>query len=176
MSQKMLWALLIAFFVTAQLSGMVNTVQAKGISDLGPGCGLGKDLWRDSPNTDKWGVQILISTTNNTIVPFQAFGITSQTMGCKNSGKFWAEHKANMFAGLNFENLTQEMAQGGGEHLASMAALMGVSEDKQPEFFAMTQERYLSLVNAGEASPVAMVKALNEAAASSPASTTVASK
>ncbi|SLM47002.1 Orotate phosphoribosyltransferase (Modular protein) [Nitrospira japonica] len=175
MSRK-IWVLLIAFFVTAELSGMIDTAQAKGISDLGPGCGLGKDLWRDSPNTDKWGVQILISTTNNTIVPFQAFGITSQTMGCKNSGKFWAEHKANMFAGLNFENLTQEMAQGGGEHLASMAALMGVSEDKQPEFFAVTQERYLSLVNAGEASPVAMVKALNEAAASSPASTTVAAK
>jgi len=174
MSRK-IWVLLIAFFVTGELSGMVNTAQAKGISDLGPGCGLGKDLWRDSPNTDKWGVQILISTTNNTIVPFQAFGITSQTMGCKNSGKFWAEHKASMFAGLNFENLTQEMAQGGGEHLASMAALMGVSDDKQPEFFAVTQERYLSLVNAGEASPVAMVKALNEAAAS-PASTTVASK
>ncbi|BFU94556.1 MAG: hypothetical protein NTNFB02_12780 [Nitrospira sp.] len=53
---------------------------------------------------------------------------------------------------------------------------MGVSEDKQPEFFAMTQERYISLVNAGEASPVAMVKALNDAAASYPASTTVASK
>ncbi|BFU94557.1 MAG: hypothetical protein NTNFB02_12790 [Nitrospira sp.] len=45
-------------------------------------------------------------STNNTIVPFQSFGITSQTMGCKNSGKFWAGHKGNMFASLNFENLS----------------------------------------------------------------------
>jgi hypothetical protein len=168
--------LLIAVLMMAEFLDMQGIVLAAGIADNGPGCGLGKDLWRDSPNTDKWGVQILISTTDNTIVPFQAFGITSQTMGCKNSGKFWAEQKANMFADLNFENLSQEMAQGGGEHLASMAMLMGVPAGRQPEFFAMTQERYTTLVNAGEASPVAMVKALNEAAASHPAVEQVASK
>jgi hypothetical protein len=42
--------------------------------------------------------------------------------------------------------------------------------------FAFTQERYTTVVKAGEASPIAMVKALNEASASYPVSATVASK
>jgi len=166
-------ALLFLLVASVAVPGLV---QAAGISDTGPGCGLGKDLWRDSHNTDKWGIQILISTTNNTIVPFQGFGITSQTMGCKNSGKFWSEYKTSMFAQINFENLTQEIAQGQGEHLASLATLMGIPEDHQAEFFAMTQERYTALVSAGETSPVAMVKALNDVVSGHPVLAKVASR
>jgi hypothetical protein len=60
------------------------------------------------------------------------------------------------------------MAQGHGEHIASLATLMGIPADQQPAFFAMTQEKYASLVTAGETSPIAMVKALNEAVATHP--------
>ena len=55
-----------------------------------------------------------------------------------------------------------------GEHLASLATLMGVPAEHQAEFFSMTQDRYTSLVKAGEASPVAMVKAINSAIAAHP--------
>ena len=55
------------------------------------------------------------------------------------------------------------MAQGQGEHLASLATLMGVPAEHQAEFFAMTQERYLALIQAGDGSPAAMVEALHEA-------------
>jgi DUF3015 family protein len=167
--------LIVALIAGAILGAQPTIVLAMGIADNGPGCGPGKELWRDQ-NNDAWGKQVLISTTNNFILPWQAFGMTSQTLGCKNSGKFWVEYKTSMFASINFENLSQEMAQGGGEHLASMATLMGVPEERQAEFFAMTQERYTTLVKAGEASPVAMVKALNEAAASYPKLAKVASK
>ena len=169
--------LLVVLAVVAFVGVQANMVLAKGIADNGPGCGLGKEVWRDSSIADTWGAQMLISTTNNPFIPLQAFAITSQTLGCHNSGKFWAAaEKANMFAAINFENLSQEMAQGGGEHLASMATLMGVPTEHQGEFFGMTQERYTTLVKAGEASPVAMVKALNEAAASYPTLAKVASK
>ena len=73
-----------------------------------------------------------------------------------------------MFAQINFDNLAQDMAQGHGEHLASLATLMGVPAEHQAEFFALTQERYTSLVKTGEASPVAMIKALNDAVATHP--------
>jgi hypothetical protein len=79
-----------------------------------------------------------------------------------------AEQKTTVFAQLNFENLSQEMAQGQGEHLASLATLMGVPPAQHAAFFAMTQERYTSLVKTGEASPVAMVKAINDAIAAHP--------
>jgi hypothetical protein len=69
---------------------------------------------------------------------------------------------------MNLENLTQEMAQGKGEHLASLATLMGIPADRHPQFFTMTQTRYISLMEAGDTSPVAMIKALNEAIADTP--------
>jgi len=135
--------------------------------DTGPGCGLGKLAWGDYKGQKEIAPQVLMATTNGTFGS-QTFGISSGTSGCTNDGKVMAESKTIMFAEMNFENLSQEMAQGQGEHLASMATLMGVPADHQAEFFALTQERYTSLVKAGEASPVAMVKALNEAVASHP--------
>jgi hypothetical protein len=108
----------------------------------------------------------LISTTNNTILPWQAFGITTGTLGCKNNGKVWTQ--ADMFASINFDNLSQEMAQGGGEHLASLATLLGVPVEQQAEFFALTQEKYATLIQSGETTPAAMLKALHEAMAEHP--------
>ena len=73
-----------------------------------------------------------------------------------------------MFAKVNFESLAQEMAQGQGEHLASLATLMGVPVEHQSEFFVLTQERHANLVKAGEDSPVTLVAALNDAIATHP--------
>jgi len=140
---------------------------AAGNPDTGPGCGLGKLAWQNYPHQKLIGIQTMEATTNG-LMGNQTFGITSGTSGCTNDGKFWAEHKVNAFAALNFENLAQDMAQGQGEHIASLATLMGIPADQQPAFFAMTQEKYASLVTAGETSPVAMVKALNEAVATNP--------
>jgi DUF3015 family protein len=136
--------------------------------DSGPGCGLGKIAWQDYKHPEMIGPQLLMSTTNNTILPWQAFGITSGTLGCKNNGKWFAEHKAAVFANLNFEDLSQDMAQGRGEHLASLATLLGVPAEHQAEFFAMTQEQYTSLIQSGEASPVALVRALHDAMSGHP--------
>ncbi len=160
--------LFVALVVVAFVGAQVSTVLAAGIADTGPGCGLGKEVWKNDPHTDNIGKQMLISTTNNPIIPLQAFAITTGTLGCKNNGKFWVEEKVNMFASANFESLSQEMAQGQGEHLASLATLMGVPADHQSEFFAMAQERYVSFVQAGEPSPVRLVKVLNDGIAVHP--------
>lgn len=164
MRRGLLIALVVAAFIGAQ-GGMVL---AAGIADIGPGCGLGKELWKNESNTDTIGKQLLISTTNNPFLPLQAGAITSGTWGCKNNGKLWTEQKITQFAAVNFENLSQEMAQGHGEHLASLAALMGVPVEHQSEFFAMTQERHSSLIKVGENSPVTLVAALNDAIANHP--------
>lgn len=151
----------------AVLFGMQAGLAMAANPDTGPGCGLGKLAWQNYPHQKVIGIQTMEATTNG-LMGNQTFGITSGTSGCTNDGKFWAEHKVNAFAALNFENLTQDMAQGHGEHIASLATLMGIPADQQPAFFAMTQEKYASLVTAGETSPVAMVKALNEAVATHP--------
>jgi hypothetical protein len=107
------------------------------------------------------------ATTNGTFGS-GTFGISSGTSGCTNDGQVWASEKANVFAAINFDNLAQDMAQGHGEHLTSLATLMGIPADQQPTFFAMTQERYAYFVKAGESSPGAMIKALNDAVATHP--------
>jgi hypothetical protein len=151
----------------AVLFGMQAGLAMAANPDTGPGCGLGKLAWSDYSHQKNIGPQVLMATTNGTFGS-QTFGISTGTSGCTNDGKVMAEHKTTMFAQLNFENLSQEMAQGQGEHLASLATLMGVPAEHQGAFFSMTQERYTSLVKAGEASPVAMVKAINDAIATHP--------
>ena len=144
-------------------------VLAKPSPDTGPGCGLGKVAWQEYRQQKNIVPQILMGSTNQWLPPFnQSFGITYETSGCTNDEKLWAEEKATMFAGINFENLSQDMAQGRGEHLASLATLLGVPAEHQAEFFAMTQEKYTSLIQSGEASSVALVKALHDAMAAHP--------
>jgi hypothetical protein len=157
-----------ALIVTAAvLFGLQAGLAMAANPDTGPGCGLGKLAWGDYKGQKEIAPQVLMATTNGTFGS-QTFGISTGTSGCTNDGKVMGEHKTTMFASLNFEALSAEMAQGQGEHLASLATLMGVPAEHQAAFFAMTQERYTSLVKAGEASPVALVKALNDAIAGHP--------
>ena len=134
--------------------------------DTGPGCGLGKLAWADFKNQKNIAPQVLMVTTNGT--GMNTFAISSGTSGCTNDGQVWASERANVFAAMNFENLGQEMAQGKGEHLASLATLMGVPAEQHAAFFALTQERYTALVQEGETSSVALVKTLNDAVSKNP--------
>jgi hypothetical protein len=156
MSKKVL-VLSIAVLFSAQ-AGLAMAANP----DTGPGCGLGKLAWSDYKGQKEIAPQVLMATTNGTFGS-QTFGISTGTSGCTNDGKVMSEHKTTMFASLNFEALSAEMAQGQGEHLASLATLMGVPAERHAAFFALTQERYTSLMQAGEASPVALVKSLNDA-------------
>ena len=157
----------VIMFSVAVLFGMQAGLALAANPDTGPGCGLGKLAWADNTHQKNIAPQVLMATTNGTFGS-QTFGLSSGTSGCTNDGKVWAEQKTTVFAQLNFENLAQEMAQGQGEHLASLATLMGVPEENHAAFFAMTQERYTSLIKTGEASPVAMVRAINDAIATHP--------
>ena len=151
----------------AVLFGMQAGLAMAANPDTGPGCGLGKLAWADYAHQKNIAPQVMMATTNGTFGS-ATFGISSGTSGCTNDGKVMAEHKTTVFAQLNFENLSQEMAQGQGEHLASLATLMGVPAEQHAAFFVMTQERYTSLIKTGEASPVAMVKAINDSIATHP--------
>lgn len=162
MMRKLLALTFVAVFV-----GIPAVAFSAPNPDTGPGCGLGKLAWSDFKNQKNIAPQVFMATTNGTFGS-QTFGISTGTSGCTNDGKVWAEHKVTMFASINFEDLSQEMAQGRGEHLASLATLMGVPAEHQAEFFAMTQEKYTSLIQSGETSPVAVVKALHDAMAKHP--------
>lgn len=145
----------------------VADAKSLGTTDTGPGCGFGKIWWAADPSAKSKGVQILMGTSNG-LFGSQTFGISSGTLGCTDNGKWWAEQKTIVFAELNFETLTQEIAQGHGEYLGSLATLMGIPAEQQSVFFALVQQRYESLVEIGDISPAALVNALKEAIAMHP--------
>jgi hypothetical protein len=115
--------------------------------------------WSDYDRQKSIAPQVMMATTNGTFGS-QTFGISSGTSGCTNDGTIMSEHKVNVFAAANYESLSQEMARGGGEHLASLAELMGVPEQNRREFFALAQTQYASLVASGDTTPAAMIETL----------------
>ena len=169
----MLRRLIVFQLVLVFVSMQAALVFAKPNPDTGPGCGLGKLAWMDFKHQKNIAPQVFMAITNGTFGS-TTFGISSGTSGCTNDGTVMAQEKANVFAAMNFENLSQDMARGEGEHLASLATLMGVPEEHQAEFFTLTQERYTTLIRSGEKTPVAMLTALHDAMQAHPVLTQVA--
>jgi len=93
------------------------------------------------------------------------------------TGKSWVtpdglvkeSHKVTVFTTENFENLTQDMARGQGEYLASLRMLLGVGPTREAEFFAFAQDRYPFLVPAGHTTARELLLALHHELAASPA-------
>ena len=134
---------------------------ALGHSDQGPGCGLGKLAWSDYGAQKQIAPQVFMATTNASFGS-QTFGISFGTSGCTNDGVIMKNKRIN-FAAMTFESLKQEMAQGQGEHLSSLATLFGVAAADQPLFFAMVQDRYRAIVPPADASPLIVLHAIEEA-------------
>lgn len=124
--------------------------------DTGPGCGLGTMIF---PGNKKIVPQVLAATTNGSFGN-QTFGISTGTIGCTNDGLASRDHELKLYAEANIEHLAQEMAQGRGEHLASLASLLGIPQDQQEAFFKMTQERYTHLFKSNETSSEELLTAL----------------
>jgi hypothetical protein len=149
-----------AFLVAQAAGAYAATVET------GPGCGLGSQIWADSAAKKHILQQSMIATTNGT--GMQTFAITSGTSGCTNDGVIVQNEKVNVFAGVNFDNLSQEIAQGQGEHLTSLATLMGVPAEHQAEFFSLAQENYVALLRSHESNSVSMMNGLYHAMAEHP--------
>lgn len=100
----------------------------------------------------------------------QTTDTTSNVTGTT-SGKSWVlgdglvrdHQKVDIFTTLNFEQVKQDMALGGGEYLASLGSLLGVPDDQQERFFAFAQEHYATLVRSDEITPAELLAALDRA-------------
>ncbi len=107
---------------------------------------LGKLAWGDFKGQKQIAPQVMIATTNGTFGS-QTFGISFGTSGCTNDGVIMRTELVHAFASATFENLQQEMAQGQGEHLTSLATLLSVPPAYHKEFFILAQENYTTHVD-----------------------------
>ena len=146
--------------------GQVGIASALGNPDNGPGCGLGKLAWSDYAGQKQIAPQVFMATTNGTFGS-QTFGISSGTSGCTNDGLIMKNKHMNLTTGA-FESLKQEMAQGQGEHLTALATLLGIPSEDQPVFFSLVQEKYASLVQSEDTTPLVMLQAIQETMAGNP--------
>jgi hypothetical protein len=78
--------------------------------------------------------------TIDTTVKF--FSSTSPDAMFTADGMVEQKQKVNLFAGVAFENLRQEVAQGGGPYLTSLAVLMNIPSDRRGEFARFVQDRH----------------------------------
>src|SRR5215467_12141906 len=78
--------------------------------------------------------------TVDTTVKF--FSSTSPDSMFTQDGMVEQREKVNLFAGAAFENLRQEVAQGGGQYVTSLAVLMDIPPSKHEEFAQFLQSRH----------------------------------
>ncbi len=127
---------LVVMLVALQVAD--SSARRSRVKDTGPGCGVGKMVWSEYKQQKQIEAQVMMSTTNQ--IGSQPLALSFGTWGCTSRGRMTAELKIRAFAALNFENLSQDMARGQGEHLTSLAALMGIPAEHKDEFFALSHQ------------------------------------
>ncbi len=142
-----------SFVAAAIVSMMVFSSTAFAGHYGAAGCGLGTLLF-DGKN-DKVS-QVLSATTNGT-AGSQTFGITTGTSNCDSSGLVVASKEADSYAAKNYDSLSTEMASGSGEHLSTLANLLGYSPEK---LGAYSRGHYGMIFSSENTTPAQMLAAL----------------
>ncbi|MDH5548162.1 MAG: DUF3015 domain-containing protein [Gammaproteobacteria bacterium] len=143
-------------------SVVLSLFSATAFADNGPGCGLGAQIWKGK----KGLVAHTSAGTTNGTVSSPLFGLLSGTSGCENPGVVQNDHQQKVFVAMNMDDLATDMARGSGEHLRSMATLMGVPESEQDHFFKLSQSNYESIFSADNVSYDQVIAGLNSIIAS----------
>lgn len=138
-------AVIIALLISTSFWPTTMAYSATTNPDTGPGCGLGRQLWEDWKGKKQIAPQLFMASTN--VTGSYTFAITSGTSGCSNDGTIWDSQKAGLFIEINYANVMDDMARGGGEHLASLAALLGVAQEDETTFFSLVQREAPSSVH-----------------------------
>ena len=133
------------------------------LADEAAGCGLGKTLWEGQS-----GLLANVSAATTNATGIQTFGMTSGTSGCNADSTVKTEKEQEVFVAVNLENISQEMAQGNGEHLRALATLMGCSTGVYGEFAGMTQDKYEVLFPAADTSTLNLLSGLKREMSANP--------
>jgi hypothetical protein len=79
------------------------------------------------------------------------------------------EYEQQQFVAANLDSLSQEMAQGQGDHVTALAGLMGCSSAVQGEFAKLSQEKYGAIFTSADAQPLVVLASLKQEMTREPA-------
>jgi len=120
------------------------------------GCGLGHILFQGQSGM----VPNVLGATTNGSFGSQTFGITTGTSGCNQSDSVQNEKVQEDFVAVNYEKLSEEMAQGHGQYVSALAELMGCSAAAHTDFAQLSQSKYETLFSTPEMDAHAMLGSL----------------
>lgn len=146
-------------FMGLTLLAVATSAPIAMAAETGGGCGIGKIIMEGGTGKDK---NLVAAILNNVLVP-NTFSMTSGLMGCDTTKAVSNDQLRETFVASNMDNLSVDVAQGQGDHLAALAGLMGVAESDKATFYSVAQSNYPSLFGAGQASSADMLSALDQA-------------
>ncbi len=120
-------------------SGLLLTVSSLPVlaENAGPGCGLGENIWKGQS-----GLMPHISAATTNGIGSQSFAITSGTLGCEEDSVVYNDIEKKAFVAFNTDDLAKDVAQGSGDHLTSLASMIGIETQDRSAFFTLAQNNY----------------------------------
>ena len=134
------------------------------LADAGPGCGLGTQIFKGQSGLF---AHTLAATTNGSTWN-QWFGLTSGTLDCDPTNVVSNESERVHFVSANLDNLSQEMAQGGGRHVQALAALYDIAPGDREQFYRLTQRELPRLLDSSREGAQALLARLDSAMGADP--------
>jgi hypothetical protein len=118
------------------------------IAESGPGCGFGQQVFAGQSGL---AAHVMAATTNGSTYN-QLFGLSFDSLGCNGETVVTAEFQRNVFVASNFDNIARDAAQGGGDHLQSLASIMQIQDTDAERFYTLAQVNYDALFGGTNAS------------------------
>lgn len=99
------------------------------------------------------------NTVQNSTEASSKFTSSTSPGGGSDSAK---REQALAFSKIQLERIKTDMAVGGGEHLTSLATLMGVPDHNQQEFFTLTKANFSTLFSSEETTAEELLARLDD--------------
>ena len=135
----------------------LSLTATQAYSGTGPGCGVGTILWDGQS-----GLLAHVSAGTTNGISMNSFAITSGTSGCDASQQVQRSDDKNIFVASNMDSLSQEIAQGNGNHLAALATIIGIEEQDHGVFTATLQSQFSELFSSDSTSSTEVLAAIDK--------------
>lgn len=140
------------------------SLSSAAFADSGPGCGLGQQIFAGQSGLP---AHVMAATTNGS-TSNQLFGLTFDSLECNAESVITAEFQRNVYVAANIDNIAHDAANGGGDHLQSLAELMQIAKSDMPAFYQLTQTRFDDLFTPATQNSEALLENLSVAMKTDP--------